>query len=161
MFIGPHIKYPLFFSYINETWNFLTKFFHKYSDIKFCDNHFSGPSRAVPCGRTDGQMGRHDEANSRFSQFCQRIYKLMTVHSSGPEKQCVYYGVCWMLSGSPCLVRVKKIEEKPRSKFYIWHNYNILYISLISFITPGTKISLVLSLVLCRFPRTIRDFNTF
>ena len=28
-------------------------------------------SRVVPCGRTDG----HDEANSRFSQFCERAKK--------------------------------------------------------------------------------------
>jgi len=26
-------------------------------------------SRVVPCGRTDGQRDRHDEANSSFSQF--------------------------------------------------------------------------------------------
>jgi hypothetical protein len=33
-------------------------------NIKFDENSFSG-SRVVPCGQTD----RHDEANSRFSQF--------------------------------------------------------------------------------------------
>ena len=26
--------------------------------------------------RTDGQTDRHDEANSRFSKFCKRAYKL-------------------------------------------------------------------------------------
>ena len=26
--------------------------------------------------RADGQTYRHDEANSRFSQFCERAYKL-------------------------------------------------------------------------------------
>jgi hypothetical protein len=26
-------------------------------------------------GQTDGQTDRHDEANSRFSQFCERAYK--------------------------------------------------------------------------------------
>ena len=34
-------------------------------NIKFRGNPFSG-SRAVPCGRTDGQSDRHDEANSRL-----------------------------------------------------------------------------------------------
>jgi len=32
-------------------------------------------SRVVPCGRTngrDGQTDTHDEATSRFSQFCER-----------------------------------------------------------------------------------------
>jgi hypothetical protein len=38
----------------------------KYSNIKFHENPFSG-NRVVTCGRTD----RHDEASSRFSQFCE------------------------------------------------------------------------------------------
>ena len=41
-------------------------------NIKFHDNPSSG-NRVVPCGRTDGQADRptdrHDEANSRPSQF--------------------------------------------------------------------------------------------
>jgi len=45
--------------------------FEKYSDIKFNENA-SSASRVVPCGRTDGRIDRHDEANSRFSQFCER-----------------------------------------------------------------------------------------
>ena len=44
--------------------------FEKSSNVKFHGNTSSG-SRAVPCGRTD----RHDEANSRFSQFCERALK--------------------------------------------------------------------------------------
>jgi len=39
----------------------------KYSNIKFHEYPSSG-SRVVPCGRAD----RHDEANIRFSQFCER-----------------------------------------------------------------------------------------
>jgi len=38
----------------------------KYSNLKFHENP-SSDSRYVPCGQTD----RHDEANSRFSQFCE------------------------------------------------------------------------------------------
>jgi len=41
------------------------------SNIKFHENPSSG-SRVVPCGRLDGQTNRHDEADSRFSQFCER-----------------------------------------------------------------------------------------
>jgi hypothetical protein len=37
--------------------------FEKYTSIKFHEN----PSRVVPC--VDGRTDRHDEANSRFSQF--------------------------------------------------------------------------------------------
>ena len=51
---------------INETWIFW-QIFEKYSNIKFRENP-SSESRGVPCGQTD----RHDEANSRFSQFCER-----------------------------------------------------------------------------------------
>ena len=40
--------------------------FEKVSNTKFHHNPSSG-SRVVPCGRT----ARHDEANSRFSQFCE------------------------------------------------------------------------------------------
>jgi hypothetical protein len=34
-------------------------------------NPFSG-SRVVPYGRLDGQTDSHDEASSRYSQFCER-----------------------------------------------------------------------------------------
>jgi hypothetical protein len=40
--------------------------FEKYSNIKFNENP-SIVDRVVPRGQTD----RHDEANSRFSQFCE------------------------------------------------------------------------------------------
>ena len=46
---------------------FSRQVFEKYSNIKFHENPSSG-SKVVPCGRTD----RNDEANSRFSQFCER-----------------------------------------------------------------------------------------
>ena len=46
---------------------FSRQIFEKYSNDKFYENVFSG-SRVVPCGQTD----RHDEANNRFSQFCER-----------------------------------------------------------------------------------------
>jgi len=44
--------------------------FEKYVNIKFHEN-LSSESRSVPCGRTDGQPDGHDDANSRFSQFCE------------------------------------------------------------------------------------------
>jgi hypothetical protein len=45
--------------------------FEKYPNIKFHENPSNG-SRVVPCGRTC----RHDEANSRFLQFCEGAQKL-------------------------------------------------------------------------------------
>jgi len=45
---------------------FFRQIFEKYSNIRFHENPSSG-SRVVPCGQTE----RHDEANGRFSQFCE------------------------------------------------------------------------------------------
>jgi len=50
--------------------NFLDRFSEN-TQISDCENP-SSRSRVVPCGRTDG----HDDANSHFSQFCKRDYKL-------------------------------------------------------------------------------------
>jgi len=59
MYACLHVKYPLFLSDFNEMW-----ILKKCSNTNFYVN-MSGGSRVVPCGRTD----RHDEADSRFSQF--------------------------------------------------------------------------------------------
>jgi hypothetical protein len=67
MYIGLHVKWPLFFLHFNQTWT-SRRIFEKHSNIKFQENPSSG-SRVLPCGRTD----RRDEANSRFSQFCERV----------------------------------------------------------------------------------------
>jgi hypothetical protein len=44
---------------------FSRRIFEKYSNIKPHENPSSG-SRALPCGRTDGQTDGHDEANISF-----------------------------------------------------------------------------------------------
>ena len=44
----------------------------KYSGVKFNENPSSG-KRVDPFGQTD----RHDEANSRVSQFCEHAYKVI------------------------------------------------------------------------------------
>jgi len=48
--------------------------FEKCSNARFYYSPSSG-SRVVPCGRTDRQTDRHDEANSRLSQFCEGAWK--------------------------------------------------------------------------------------
>ena len=57
---------------------FFRQIFEKSSNINFHE-YPSSRSRFVTCGRTDGrtdgQADRHDEANNRFSQFCERAYK--------------------------------------------------------------------------------------
>ena len=47
---------------------FSRQIFEKYSNIKF-DKDSPSWSPAAPCRRTDGQANRHEEADSRFSQF--------------------------------------------------------------------------------------------
>jgi hypothetical protein len=54
---------------------FSRRVFEKFSNFGFHENPSSG-SRVVPFGRTD----RHDGANSRFSQFCDRAYKWDVFH---------------------------------------------------------------------------------
>jgi hypothetical protein len=59
-------KNIVFFGQILTKFEFSRQIFEKYSNIKFHQNPSNGkPSRSM---RTDG----HDEANSRFSQFCER-----------------------------------------------------------------------------------------
>jgi hypothetical protein len=60
MYIGLHVKYPLFSSDFNET-SFFRQIFEKYSNTKFHENPSSG-SRVVPDG--------HDEGRSFFSKLC-------------------------------------------------------------------------------------------
>jgi hypothetical protein len=70
MFIGLHVKYR-YPCRILRTLEFYRQAFKKYSNIKFHENPASG-SRVVPCGQTDIRTNRHGDANSRFSQFCER-----------------------------------------------------------------------------------------
>ena len=51
--------------------------FEKSSNIEFHENPSSG-NPVVRCGRTNGHTDRYfNEANSRFSQFCDRAKKCM------------------------------------------------------------------------------------
>jgi hypothetical protein len=64
-------SYKVSFILVRFYWplNFLDRFSKNPSNIKFHENMSSG-SRVI-CGRTD----RHDEANSRFSHFCEGAQK--------------------------------------------------------------------------------------
>ena len=65
------IAYLWLLSGFNATWFFL-QIFEIVTNIKYHENP-TGGSRVVACGRTGGRTDRdtHDEANSRFSQFCE------------------------------------------------------------------------------------------
>ena len=63
-----HVKYPFFLSDFNDTWIFSTSF-GRMLTYKITWISIQGePSCST---RTDG----HDQAYSRFSQFCERVYK--------------------------------------------------------------------------------------
>ena len=68
MRVGLHIKYRLLLSGFNESWNFFSHSFSKIN-IKFHENS-SSVSRVIPCRGIDRRTYKHDEAHSRFSQFC-------------------------------------------------------------------------------------------
>jgi len=52
MYIGLHVKYPLFLSLFNDTWILFSTYFQKILKYKFLENAFCG-SRVAPYGRTD------------------------------------------------------------------------------------------------------------
>ena len=63
-----HVKHPLLLSDFKETY-FSTPIFEKYWNIKFNENLPSGAEVHVEERTSGGRTDRHDEANSRFSQF--------------------------------------------------------------------------------------------
>jgi len=68
MYIGFHVRYPNSCK-ILMTLDFSQQIFEKSSNIKFHKNLSSG-SWVVPWECMDQATDRHNEANSRFSQFC-------------------------------------------------------------------------------------------
>ena len=67
MYIGIHVKFR-YDSQILMKLEFSRSILEKYWNRKFHENPVSG-SRVVPCGQTDRQADRHDEASRRFPQF--------------------------------------------------------------------------------------------
>jgi len=61
MYIGLHVKYPLFLSDFNQTWNFSTGF-SKNTQILLYEN----PSVGAELFQVDGQTDRHDETTRRL-----------------------------------------------------------------------------------------------
>jgi hypothetical protein len=70
MYIGLHMKYPLFLSDFNEIRNFSIEFrkIPKYP-ISLISVQLE-PSRSMWAG---GRTDRHDEANSRLAQYCEGV----------------------------------------------------------------------------------------
>jgi hypothetical protein len=72
IYIGFHVKYPLFLSDFNGTWVFLTDF-RKNTKIYNATNIRPVEAELVhACKHAERQTDRHDEVNSRFSQLFER-----------------------------------------------------------------------------------------
>jgi hypothetical protein len=105
---------------------FSEQIFEKYSNIKLRENPSSG-SRVVPCGRTD----RHDEANSRFSQFCEPPENWTVKAQSVPKytvPTCLRCILVFCIRIKPCAVRKTR---------------NTLYCSFLRFVFTGIVYELV------------------
>ena len=132
-------KYRLLLPGLVKTWVFTTDFFEKSSNIKFLENPSSG-SRVVTRGRTDG----HDEADRRFSLFCEKRFKNRSTsfsenknHKKIPRDQIVTWQNC-----VPVWVRMAACVHLCSYTFmyaciYVWmygymyvYNIYLLYISI-------------------------------
>ena len=72
MYIGLHVKYPIFFSDFNETEIFSTDFQNTHKTPITSKSIKWQPSCSMQVGgQRDRQTDRHDEANSRFLQICE------------------------------------------------------------------------------------------
>jgi hypothetical protein len=79
MYRDLHVKYPLFLSNFNETRIFSTDFsrntqISNFIKIRGVEAELFYAEEETD-RQTDGRTDRHDAANSRFSQFCERAQK--------------------------------------------------------------------------------------
>ena len=75
MYMDIREQYPLFVLDFNEIWNFFDRFskiFFKYEILWKAVQWQQNFSMRTDGRREEEETDRHDEANSRFSQFCER-----------------------------------------------------------------------------------------
>jgi len=73
LYIGLHVKYPSFLSDVKETLIF-SRYLSKYTQLTNLMKIRPVLSELSQMeGQTDGRTESHDEANRRFSQFCNRV----------------------------------------------------------------------------------------
>ena len=107
MYIGLHVKYPLFLAAFNGSWIFLT-------DLKK-KNQISNFMKIRRVGNGSFHSDRHNEANSRFSQFSESARKGISL------RQCCIISLEWKFFNE----LQSKILSTAASALKIWE-YKIL-----------------------------------
>jgi hypothetical protein len=77
IYIGLHAKYLLFLSDFNETWIFSAGF----RKILKCKIWWKSVQWEPSCFHMDERTDRHDEASSRFHQFCWKRLKTLALQT--------------------------------------------------------------------------------
>ena len=88
---------------------FSLEIFEKYSKIKLHENPSNG-SRVAPCGH--GETDRHDEADGRFSLFCEKRLRKSGVYK---QKSCIFCPVIVAFVESVKTRRAKTFNKEERA----------------------------------------------
>ena len=78
MYVGLHVKYPLFLADFNKTW-IPDKFSKNTLVSNFIKIHPVGAESYHADGQTYGEADRHDEANICLLQFCEHTERCPSV----------------------------------------------------------------------------------
>ena len=97
-----HVKYPLFLSDFNRT-SIFSKEFRNELEYQITSKSIQGEP-SCSCGRTD----RHDEANTRFSQFCERSYKWLRLSPHNGRNSELYASATGAEEITRCEVRLRE-----------------------------------------------------
>jgi hypothetical protein len=118
MYIGLHVKYPSFLSDFNDTWIFSTIFERYKYQISWKSVQWQPNSTML----TNDKTGRHHEANSRFSQFCEHALKVQINISA------LHY--VYAVRPSLPIKTVQNIWRRPahcsHTSLASWHNVTML-----------------------------------
>jgi len=93
-YIGLHVKYPLFLSDFNETWNFLSEF-RKIHNIKFHKNPSSGSVLFHADGRTDVTKFFRNFANAPKNVRCKWHTSPSDTHFTFGHTFCTSWEICF------------------------------------------------------------------
>jgi hypothetical protein len=115
VYIGLHVKYPLFLSDFNETWILSTCY------KKILKHHFflnsAGGKRGVPCGRTDGNIKKRTDMTKLTVAF----HNFVNAPNNGTStyKKRVIIPINWIYRLA-FLLEVVMFSVKKKLNSWIW-----------------------------------------